>query len=156
MKKEKKPIQEQVRDDVTMLEKINMLKKRLGELEKDNNAYKLSGEQMGDEIKALKRQVGGYKTSSENYRAKLVDAQKVADGLKKEISDRDRAVSKQMDITKEKERVIEGLQHQVSDLNQRIVNTDKALQDAKQDRDAYKANYEYFLSLPWYKRIFAK
>ena len=84
------------------------------------------------------------------------DAQKVADGLKKEISDRDRAVSKQMDITKEKEKVIEGLQHQVSDLNQRIVNTDKALQDAKQDRDAYKANYEYFLSLPWYKRIFAK
>lgn len=145
------------KDEIESLKSsLNKANEKIVSLQGDVEAYKLSGEQMGDEIKALKRQVGGYKTSSENYRAKLVDAQKVADGLKKEISDRDRAVSKQMDITKEKERVIEGLQHQVSDLNQRIVNTDKALQDAKQDRDAYKANYEYFLSLPWYKRIFAK
>lgn len=145
------------KDEIESLKSsLNKANEKIVSLQGDVEAYKLSGEQMGDEIKALKRQVGGYKTSNENYRAKLVDAQKVADGLKKEISDRDRAVSKQMDITKEKERVIEGLQHQVSDLNQRIVNTDKALQDAKQDRDAYKANYEYFLSLPWYKRIFAK
>lgn len=145
------------KDEIESLKSsLNKANEKIVSLQGDVEAYKLSGEQMGDEIKVLKRQVGGYKTSNENYRAKLVDAQKVADGLKKEISDRDRAVSKQMDITKEKERVIEGLQHQVSDLNQRIVNTDKALQDAKQDRDAYKANYEYFLSLPWYKRIFAK
>jgi chromosome segregation ATPase len=145
------------KDEIESLKSsLNKANEKIVSLQGDVEAYKLSGEQMGDEIKALKRQVGGYKTSNENYRAKLVDAQKVADGLKKEISDRDRAVSKQMDITKEKEKVIEGLQHQVSDLNQRIVNTDKALQDAKQDRDAYKANYEYFLSLPWYKRIFAK
>lgn len=145
------------KDEIESLKSsLNKANEKIVSLQGDVEAYKLSGEQMGDEIKALKRQVGSYKTSNENYRAKLVDAQKVADGLKKEISDRDRAVSKQMDITKEKERVIEGLQHQVSDLNQRIVNTDKALQDAKQDRDAYKANYEYFLSLPWYKRIFAK
>lgn len=145
------------KDEIESLKSsLNKANEKIVSLQGDVDAYKLSGEQMGDEIKALKRQVGGYKTSNENYRAKLVDAQKVADGLKKEISDRDRAVSKQMDITKEKEKVIEGLQHQVSDLNQRIVNTDKALQDAKQDRDAYKANYEYFLSLPWYKRIFAK
>ena len=145
------------KDEIESLQSsLNKANEKIVSLQGDVEAYKLSGEQMGNEIKALKRQVGGYKTSNENYRAKLVDAQKVADGLKKEISDRDRAVSKQMDITKEKERVIEGLQHQVSDLNQRIVNTDKALQDAKQDRDAYKANYEYFLSLPWYTRIFAK
>lgn len=145
------------KDEIESLKSsLNKANEKIVSLQGDVEAYKLSGEKMGDEIKALKRQVGGYKTSNENYRAKLVDAQKVADGLKKEISDRDRAVSKQMDITKEKEKVIEGLQHQVSDLNQRIVNTDKALQDAKQDRDAYKANYEYFLSLPWYKRIFAK
>lgn len=145
------------KDEIESLKSsLNKANEKIVSLQGDVEAYKLSGEQMGNEIKALKRQVGGYKTSNENYRAKLVDAQKVADGLKKEISDRDRAVSKQMDITKEKEKVIEGLQHQVSDLNQRIVNTDKALQDAKQDRDAYKANYEYFLSLPWYKRIFAK
>ena len=145
------------KDEIESLKSsLNKANEKIVSLQGDVEAYKLSGEQMGDEIKALKRQVGGYKTSNENYRAKLVDAQKVADGLKKEISDRDRAVSKQMDITKEKEKVIEGLQHQVSDLNQRIVNTDKALQDAKKDRDAYKANYEYFLSLPWYKRIFAK
>lgn len=145
------------KDEIESLKSsLNKANEKIVSLQGDVEAYKLSGEQMGDEIKALKRQVGGYKTSNENYRAKLVDAQKVADGLKKEISDRDRAVSKQMDIIKEKEKVIEGLQHQVSDLNQRIVNTDKALQDAKQDRDAYKANYEYFLSLPWYKRIFAK
>lgn len=145
------------KDEIESLKSsLNEANEKIVSLQGDVEAYKLSGEQMGNEIKALKRQVGGYKTSNENYRAKLVDAQKVADGLKKEISDRDRAVSKQMDITKEKEKVIEGLQHQVSDLNQRIVNTDKALQDAKQDRDAYKANYEYFLSLPWYKRIFAK
>lgn len=145
------------KDEIESLKSsLNKANEKIVSLQGDVEAYKLSGEQMGDEIKALKRHVGSYKTSNENYRAKLVDAQKVADGLKKEISDRDRAVSKQMDITKEKERVIEGLQHQVSDLNQRIVNTDKALQDAKQDRDAYKANYEYFLSLPWYKRIFAK
>lgn len=145
------------KDEIESLKSsLNKANEKIVSLQGDVEAYKLSGEQMGDEIKALKRQVGGYKTSNENYRAKLVDAQKVADGLKKEISDRDRAVSKQMDITKEKEKVIEGLQHQVSDLNQRIVNTDKALQDAKQDRDAYKANYEYFISLPWYKRIFAK
>lgn len=143
------------KDEIESLKSsLNKANEKIVSLQGDVEAYKLSGKQMLDEIKALKRKVCGYKTSNESYRAKLVDAQKVADGLKKEISDRDRAVSKQMDITKEK--VIEGLQHQVSDLNQRIVNTDKALQDAKQDRDAYKANYEYFLSLPWYKRIFAK
>ncbi len=149
------------KDEIESLKSsLNKANEKIVSLQGDVEAYKLSGEQMGDEIKALKRQVGGYKTSNENYRAKLekckAEAQEEVASLKKEISDRDRAVSKQMDITKEKEKVIEGLQHQVSDLNQRIVNTDKALQDAKQDRDAYKANYEYFISLPWYKRIFAK
>ena len=71
MKKEKKPVQEQVRDDVTMLEKINMLKKRLGELEKDNNAYKQSGEEKGNEIASLKRQIGGYKSSNERYKKQV-------------------------------------------------------------------------------------
>ena len=164
MKKEKKPIQEQVRDDVTMLEKINMLKKRLGELEKDNNAYKQSGEEMGKEIASLKRQIGGYKISNERYKkqakndALLIkhlqeENRKAISDLEVQLKDARAYLNATVD---EKDRVIAALQSQIAELNKRIANNEKNIQDLTGERDVAIANYEYVCGLPWYQRMFFK
>ena len=166
MKKEKKPIQEQVRDDVTMLEKINMLKKRLGELEKDNNAYKQSGEEKGNEIASLKRQIGGYKAANsrcckdlEKYKGEVsrlhveLDKAKAYGKEADELNEKKAEQIASLNATvEEKDRVIDGLQSQIAELNKRIANDGNNIQDLTVERDVAIANYDYICSLPWYKR----
>ena len=177
MKKEKKPIQEQVRDDVTMLEKINMLKKRLGELEKDNNAYKQSCEETGKENASLKRQICGFKASNNRYKKQakndaiyvkslrndIKKAQDEVDRIKtyaKESDEKNEKKSEQIEIlnatVEEKDRVIAGLQSQIAELNKRIANNEKNIQDLTGERDVAIANYDYVCGLPWYQRMFFK
>ena len=166
MKKEKKPIQEQVRDDVTTLKKINMLKKRLAELERDNDAYKQSGEEMGKEIASLKRQIGGFKTSNDRYKKQAKNDALYVKFLQDEFG-RIKAYAKEGDemnekkaeiiaslnaTVEEKDRVIAGLQSQIAELNKRIANNEKNIQDLTGERDVAIANYDYVCDLPWYKR----
>ena len=164
MKKEKKPIQEQVRDDVTMLEKINMLKKRLGELEKDNNAYKQSGEEMGKKIASLKRQICGFKASNNRYKkqakndALLIkhlqeENRKAISDLEVQLKDARAYLNATVD---EKDSVIAALQSQIAELNKRIANNEKNIQDLTDERDVAIANYDYVCRLPWYQRMFFK
>lgn len=177
MKKEKKPIQEQVRDDVTMLKKINMLKKRLDELEKDKNAYKQSGEEMGKEIASLKRQICGFKASNNRYKKQAKDDALYVKSLQNDIKKaqdeigRIKAYAKESDeknekkaeqianlnaTVEEKDRVIAGLQYKIHELNKRIANNEKNIQDITGERDVAIANYDYVCGLPWYKRMFYK
>lgn len=165
MKKEKKPIQEQVRDDVTMLKKINMLKKRLDELEKDKNAYKQSGEEMGKEIASLKRQICGFKASNNRYKKQAKDDALYVKSLQNDIKKaqdeigRIKAYAKIASLNAtvdEKDRVIAGLQYKIHELNKRIANNEKNIQDLTGERDDAIANYEYVCRLPWYQRMFFK
>lgn len=181
MEKEKKPIQEQVRDDVTMLKKINMLKKRLAELERDKDAYKQSGEEMGEEIASLKRQIGGFKTSNDRYKKQAKndalyikhlqeENRKVISDLEVQLKDA-RAYAKEADelnekkaeqiarinaTVEEKDRVISGLQSQITELNNRIANNEKNIKDITRERDVAISNYDYVCRLPWYQRMFFK
>ena len=60
------------KDEIESLESsLNKANEKIVSLQGDVEAYKLSGEQMGDEIKALKRQLGGLKTSNANYRKQV-------------------------------------------------------------------------------------
>ena len=164
MKKEKKPIQEQVRDDVTMLEKINMLKKRLGELENDNNAYKQSGEEMCKEIASLKRQICGFKASNNSYKKQAKndaliikhlqeENRKAISDLEVQLKDARAYLNATVD---EKDSVIAALQSQIAELNKRIANNEKNIQDLTGERDVAIANYDYVCRLPWYQRMFFK
>ena len=177
MKKEKKTIQEQVRDDVTMLEKINMLKKRLGELENDKNAYKQSSEEMGKEIASLNRQICGFKASNNRYKKQakndalyvkslqniIEDANDEVDRIKTYAKESDEKNEKKAEqiaslnaTVEEKDRVIAGLQSQIVELNKRIANNEKNIQDLTDERDVAIANYDYVCGLPWYQRMFLK
>lgn len=174
MKKEKKPIQDQVRDDVTMLEKINMLKKRLGELEKDNNSYKQSCEEIGKEFASLKHKICGFKASNNRYKKQakddalyvksfqniLEDAHDEVDRIKTYAKESDEKKAEQIAslnaTVEEKDRVIAALQSKIDELNKRIANNEKNIQDLTGERDVAIANYEYVCGLPWYQRMFLK
>ena len=49
------------------------------------------------------------------------------------------------------------LQHEkIREQDLEIQKTKQALNNARDEANIYKANYEYFKTLPWYKRIFCK
>jgi chromosome segregation ATPase len=99
-------------------------------------------EEISKKAASLKCQIGGYRTSNEQYKT-LVEKQKA------QISDLNEKLE-------EKERVICGLQDQISDVNKRITSNEKHIASLSNERDIAVANYEYVCSLPWYQRIFFK
>lgn len=98
--------------------------------------------EMEKEVSKLKFQIGGFKVSNANYKKQIME-------LKEKLEDCDEQKKKLVSQLDEKEKVLYGLRSQVTELSE-------CLKNVKDDRELYKANYEHFLSLPWYKRIFAK
>lgn len=138
-----------------------MLKKRLGELEKDNNAYKQSGEEMGKEIASLKCQIGGYKASNARYKKQAKNDALYVKSLQNDLEEADEMNEKKAEqiaslnaTVDEKDRVIAGLQSQIAELTKRIANNEKNIQDLRGERDVAIANYDYVCGLPWYQRMF--
>lgn len=148
-------------DEIKSLsEKLKKAQDTIVSLQGDIEAYKTSGEQMGQEITSLKRQIGGFKTSNERYKKQATNDALYVKSLQQDLSkckkEAQDEVSGLHDTINEKDKVIVGLQNQAQEMSTRIKNMEASLGEVMQDRDMYKANYEYFLSLPWYKRIFAK
>lgn len=141
------------------------------------DALQTSGQEMGEEIASLKRQIGGYKSSNERYKHQAKndalyvkhlqeENQKAVSDFESQLKDA-RAYAKEADelneqkaaiigelknTVEEKDRVIAGLQSQITELNKRIANNEKNIQDLTGERDVVIANYDYVCGLPWYKR----
>ena len=56
-------------------------------------------------------------------------------------------------IIKEKDDVINGLESQVSEISTASREKDRMLKELKGDVVAAEANLEYYMSLPWWRRI---
>ena len=137
-------------------EQFNWCKKRndnqaqtIRSLRNKVDALTKSGEEMGNEITHLKLVIAGQKGRLTLF-AKEVEKWKTLELEADELNE------KRIAQVEEKEKIIIGLQEQANSLRQIINDRNESLRQVNDDLTFYKANYEYFKSLPWYKRIFAK
>lgn len=122
----------------------------------DVEEYKKSGEQMGEEILTLRRSIASYKAANTLLREKIKNLQaygKVVDEFsEKRIAEIDDLKTTLM----AKDKNIEGLEAYAKSLKETIADRDKKIKELKDDVNVLQANYDYVMSLPWYKRIFIK
>lgn len=137
------------------------------------NAYdeidllKLANEDAKKEITSLRRTIGGYITQMARAKKELSNLKADYELAKKSVNDltkvslENKAMVKEC-ITREQE-TEESYKEQIRVLDHQILKLTEDLADIKTQKDEaertmifYKENYEYFKSLPWYKRIFWK
>lgn len=137
-----------------------MKKDEKQEMEKTIQTIKGDCEHLAQENASLKRQIGGFKTSNEKYKKQATNDALFIKSLQQDLAKCKKEAQDEVfglhDTINEKDKVIVGLQNQAQEMSTRIKNMEANLGNALGERDTYKANYEHFLSLPWYKRIFAK
>lgn len=101
------------------------------------------------EVSSLKQTIGGYITCVGKQKKEISELKGKCEILKKYNEDKYTQIcdleAKNKDLIKK-----------VGALNDNCREYMTERDEAKRVSNFYKANYEHFLSLPWYKRIFAK
>ena len=127
---------------------------RIKVLEKDIEAYRKDGDELGDEILRLRRSVASYKSANTTFKNTNAMLKKKVDELTKKAS-HNREVDVEGDhlyedaiaeIEKMK-KTEQGLRDQVAKLTERIRELDKQNESLNQELEKEK-------STPWYKKIF--
>lgn len=117
---------------VELLEKLGNQQILIAQLQKD-------GEEMGNEILHLKRVVAGQKGRLQQFSNEV---HKLCEECNATIEEKDKSIA--------------GLGSQINALKKTITERNEKIGQLKDELAFYKANYEYFKELPWYKRIFFK
>lgn len=152
---------EKYEDDFVRLEQeklnaydeIDVIKETIDSLKKENAS--------------LRHTIGGYITQMARAKKELSNLKADYELAKKSVNDltkvslENKAMVKEC-ITREEE-MEESYKEQIRVLDRQILKLTEDLADKKTQKDEaertmifYKENYEYFKSLPWYKRIFWK
>jgi len=96
------------------------------------NELRKSGTEMGNEILHLKRVVAGQK------------------GRLQQMSADNERLNR---VIKEKDMAIQGLESQVRDMSETTKKQANRIEELKGDVSIAEANLEYYMSLPWWKKI---
>ena len=133
----------------------------------ENGVLKDSNETMKKEIAKLRQTIGGYTTQLTRTKKELVNIKADYELAKKSVSDLTKVSLENKAMVKEcikreqemeenhKEQIME-LDHQIIKLTEDLSEQKKLTHEAERGRLFYKKNYEYYKSLPWYKKIFFK
>lgn len=147
------------------------------ELQKEVNALRKSGDEMGEVILGLKRSIASYKSANTVLRRKL-DREKAygkeADELldmkvtkidelqtlltakQQEITQLENKVAVQTGIAESKANIIEGLETQVREMSESLKTQANRIETLKSDAAVAQANLNNYKSLPWYRKIFSR
>ena len=109
-----------------------------------------------EKIKDLEERIAIMQESDSALCADLAHYKKVAAGQKGRLAQFGLKQEEMRTKLAELQKVNE-LQHEkIREQDWEIQKTKQALNNARDEANIYKANYEYFKTLPWYKRIFCK
>lgn len=149
------------KDEIESLKSsLNKANEKIVSLQGDVEAYKLSGEQMGDEINALKRQLGGLKTSNANYRKQVEQLKgqveyykglyiEVDELYKKKIAECEK-LQKQLDMAN---LTIGELRGQIAFYKNQILEYKDRIASLQEENNGLYDAIEYEQK-PWWKKIF--
>lgn len=136
-------------------------------LEKYNEDIARLTKEKNNEIASLRHTIGGYITQSARAKNEIANLKADYELAKKSVSDltkvslENKAMVKEC-ITREQEleesykEQIRVFEHQIHKLTEDLADIKTQKNEAERTMIFYKENYEYFKSLPWYKRIFWK
>ena len=109
-----------------------------------------------EKIKDLEERIDVMQASDSELCAELAHCKRVAAGLKGRLAQFGLKYEEMRTKLAELQKLNE-LQHEkIREQDLEIQKTKQALNNARDEANIYKANYEYFKTLPWYKRIFCK
>ena len=101
------------------------------------------------ENKSLKFQIGGYITANKNLKRKLDKANAYG-------READEMYNEKLTELDECKKTILSLNSQITELNVRIGELISDNNTLKGDRDDWKELYDFYLKMPWYRRIFMR
>lgn len=122
-----------------------MEKKKVSELAKKDEIIKQLQEEktiIAAKVQSISGRAGAYKKLNEQLKLQV---ESVEEALNKKRVQHEEAVK---EITRLKEEVFAKTEE--------LKAVEKALEAEAQDKVFYKNNYEHFLAMSWYKRMFAK
>lgn len=133
----------------------------------ENDVLKDSNETMKKEIAKLRQTIGGYTTQLTRTKKELVNIRADHELAKKSVSDLTKVSLENKAMVKEcikreqemeenyKEQMRE-LDHQIIKLTEDVSEQKQLTYEAERERLFYKENYEFYIKLPWFKRLFVK
>ena len=128
---------------------------------------KAANESAKKEITSLRHTIGGYITHTAKMKKDLSNLRTDYEVSKKSINEltqelikktasiKDKIIEAQQLQEEHKKEVLK-LSGEITKLTNEFKNQEKAYFEMERLKDFYKNNYEYFKSLPWYKRILVK
>lgn len=120
---------------------------RIKVLEKDIEAYRKDGEELGEEILALRRSVASYKSANTMCRRKI-------DALKKQV-EHNRDVDVEGDhLYEEALATIESMKKTEQGLNEQVLKMTEELGNLKKERNTLTTELLEERAKPWWKKIF--
>lgn len=149
------------KDEIESLKSsLNKANEKIVSLQGDVEAYKLSGEQMGDEIKALKRKLGGLKTSNANYRKQVEQLKGQVEHYKGLEIDGDELYEKKIAECKELQKQLDmanltigELRGQIASYNNQILEYKDRIASLQEENNVLYDAIEYEQK-PWWKKLF--
>ena len=149
------------KDEIESLKSsLNKANEKIVSLQGDVEAYKLSGEQMGDEIKALKRQLGGFKKSNANYRKQVEQLKGHVEHYKCLDIDGDELYKKKIDECEKLQKQLDmanlticELRGQIASYNNQILEYKDRIASLQEENNGLYDAIEYEQK-PWWKKIF--
>ena len=134
---------------MTQEEKIKDLEQRIAMMDADNSA-------LCADLEHWKKVAAGLKGHNRQL-AKRVEHYKQLDLEGDELYEKRLAeIDCLKSIIEEKEATIAGLESQISKMSETMRVQSNRIECLKSDVGVAEANLEYYKSLPWWKRIFAK
>lgn len=152
---------------VNYKELYHELLEKSDEVFNENGLLKAANDSAKKEIATLRQTIGGYITQAAKAKKEIAELRSDYEAAKKSINDltkvslENKAMVKGC-ITKAQE-LEEAHCQEINDWKRKVATLEnelsiqRALTD-KVERSAkfYKENYDYFIKLPWYKRLFVK
>lgn len=147
------------------------------DMQKTIDVLKKAGEEMGNEIVSLKRQIGGYKAANSRCCKDIEKYKEEVSRLHDEL-DKEKAYGKEADELNEQKAqriatlddALKTAKAKIVELSEELDATNDALSVAREQVDlvsqnnkdlsdkicAYQAQLDWYNNLPWYKKIFVK
>ena len=120
---------------------------RIKVLEKDIEAYRKDGEELGEEILALRRSVASYKSANTMCRRKI-------DALKKQV-EHNRDVDVEGDhLYEEALATIESMKKTIQGLTDQVLKLSEENNEFKQEKERMELELMEERAKPWWKKIF--
>ena len=134
---------------MTQEEKIKDLEERIAMMDADNSALCTDLEHWKKVAAGLKGRNKQLAERVEHYRQLDLEGDEL---YEKRLAEIDRLKSS----IEEKDATIAGLESQISKMSQAMREQANRIEGLKGDVDVSEANLEYYMSLPWWKKIFTK